>query len=51
MPTGMNMGVSETPWGRVKREALARPHCACTSNVRAGEVLDGSGGGGDDVDI
>lgn len=28
VPTGMNAGVSNVPWGKVNVPALALPHCA-----------------------
>ena len=43
VPTGMNMGVSHTKCGSVILDALALPHCANTSNCRAGDELLGSG--------
>jgi hypothetical protein len=42
VPTGMNIGVSEVKCGSVRREVLARPHCARTWKVRAGDSEDGS---------
>jgi uncharacterized protein YjiS (DUF1127 family) len=39
----MNMGVSQTKWGSTMRAVRARPHCACTSKLRAGEAEEGSG--------
>jgi hypothetical protein len=42
VPTGMNIGVSEVKCGSVRREVLARPHCASTWKLRAGESEDGS---------
>ena len=47
VPTGMNIGVSQTMCGKVIRAALARPCWARTSKDNAGEMLDGNGA--DDV--
>ena len=49
VPTGMNMGVSQTPWGSVMRAVRARPRWARTSKVRAGDWLDGRAGVDGDV--
>ena len=51
VPTGMNMGVSQGPWGRVILAVRARPLCAKTSKDSAGEVLEGSAAAGGDVGI
>jgi hypothetical protein len=37
----MNIGVSHTKWGSVRRAIRARPHWASTSKLSAGEMEEG----------